>query len=186
MIVTGPDIPAASVCTANVIHYDFLPTFVEWAGGEPEAELPGIDGISLASLMRGETPTTEFINRYLYFHCPHYRNEIPASAIISGTDKLMYFYGTSQFMPAGFDPNMLFDLSTDKGEYHNITPSNPALAQELSEELFRHLLVDTDAWMPLDPNPDYNPTTWGNLLIEKPKFDLWGPFEGTRPTESDE
>jgi len=186
MIVTGPDIPAGTVCTANVIHYDFLPTFVEWAGGDPTTELPDIDGVSLASLMRDETPTSDFLNRYLYFHCPHYREEIPASAIISGTDKLMYFYGTSVFMPTGFDPKMLFDLSTDKGEYHNITPTNPARAQQLSDELFQHLLVDTDAWMPLDPNPDYDPTTWENLLIENPEFDLWGPFEGTRPTEDDE
>ena len=185
MIVTGPDIPAGAVSTANVIHYDFLPTFVEWAGGYPVTELPGIDGVSLASLMRGETPTAEFLNRYLYFHCPHYRSEMPASAIISGSDKLMYFYGTSVFMPAGFDPNMLFDLSTDIGEYHNITPSNPTRAQELSEELFRYL-TEVGARMPIDPNPDYDPDTWENLLIEQPKYDLWGPFEGTRPAEEDE
>ena len=177
MIVTGPDIEPNSVCTANVINYDLLPTFVDWAGGDPETELPGVDGVSLAGLMRGETPTTEFLNRYLYFHCPHYRSEIPASAIISGTDKLMYFYGTSVFMPAGFNPNMLFNLSGDIGEYHNITPSNPAKAQQLSAELFRYL-NEVGARMPLDPNPDYIPGTFTN-----PE---WGPFEGTRPAEADE
>jgi arylsulfatase A-like enzyme len=204
MIVKGPDIEPNSVCTANVIQYDFLPTFVDWAGGNPETELPDVDGVSLAGLMRGETPTSEFLNRNLYFHCPHYRSEIPASAIISGTDKLMYFYGTSLFMPAGFNPKMLFDLSTDIGEYHNITPSNPTRAQELYDDLFQHLLVDTDAWMPLDPNPDYNPAVWyarlyedgnpSNLDPNNLTYDYyWSPLPyvegtvvGTRNSEPDE
>lgn len=47
MIVKGPGIAAGSTFTANVIKYDFLPTFVDWAGGEPES-LKDIDGVSLA------------------------------------------------------------------------------------------------------------------------------------------
>ncbi len=34
MIARGPGIEAGSVCEENVINYDFLPTFVDWAGGQ--------------------------------------------------------------------------------------------------------------------------------------------------------
>ncbi len=55
MIVKGPGIKAGSVFTGNVVNYDFLPTFVEWAGGDPSM-LKNIDGVSLASYMAGESP----------------------------------------------------------------------------------------------------------------------------------
>jgi len=183
MIVKGPDIPAGSLCTANVIHYDFLPTFVDWAGGDPAAELPNIDGVSLAPLLRGEAPTAQFLNRYLYFHYPHYRNAMPISAIVSGKDKLMYFYETPVTFPP-YDPKMLFDLSTDVGEFTNITPADPNRAQALYDEMHRYL-TEVGARIPLVPNPDYDP----NVYQADSKYNrrlLWGPFEGTRPAETDE
>jgi len=36
MIVKGPGIKPGSVFNGNVVNYDFLPTFVDWAGGDPE------------------------------------------------------------------------------------------------------------------------------------------------------
>ncbi|MCB1120720.1 MAG: sulfatase-like hydrolase/transferase, partial [Verrucomicrobiae bacterium] len=36
MIVKGPGIQAGSVFTGNVVNYDFLPTFFDWAGGDPK------------------------------------------------------------------------------------------------------------------------------------------------------
>jgi arylsulfatase A-like enzyme len=71
MIAAGPGIKAGSVCHENVVNYDFLPTFVDWAGGRPEL-LKDIDGLSLAPLMRGEKVSGEFSRRHLYFHYPHY------------------------------------------------------------------------------------------------------------------
>lgn len=183
MIVTGPDIPAASVCTANVVNYDFLPTFVEWAGGDPTTELPNIDGLSLSGLMRGETPSAKFLNRYLYFHYPHYRTTMPHSAIVSGMDKLIHFYETSVTFPS-YDSNMLFDLSADVGEFTNITPGNPTRAHELHDEMIRYF-TEVEARIPLVPNPAYDPVVYQNdsKYVDRLR---WGPFQGTRPPDNDE
>ena len=112
MIVKGPGIKAGSVFTGNVVNYDFLPTFVDWAGGDP-SKLKDIDGVSLARYMAGEQPGDAFLNRNLYFHYPHYRSSMPHSAVVSGDFKLLHFYDS---------PNtpMLFDLSADMGEVNNI------------------------------------------------------------------
>ncbi|MFC1652218.1 sulfatase-like hydrolase/transferase [Planctomycetota bacterium] len=182
MIAMGPGIPAASVCTANVVNYDFLPTFVEWAGGNP-SRLHDIDGVSLASLLRGQAPSTEFLTRNLYFHYPHYRTTMPHSAVVSDMDKVMYFYETLVRFPEN-DPVMLFDLSTDVGEFTNITPDHPTRAQELYSEMICYL-DEVDARLPLVPNPDYDPAVYENAS-EYDKRLLWGPFEGTRPREADE
>ena len=49
----------SSVFTGNVINYDFLPTFVDWAGGDSE-KLQNIDGVSLADYMAGKEPRQGF------------------------------------------------------------------------------------------------------------------------------
>ncbi len=59
MIVKGPGIKAGSVFEGNVVNYDFLPTFVDWAGGQPEA-LKDIDGLSLASYMAAQHRARRF------------------------------------------------------------------------------------------------------------------------------
>ncbi|MCD6394452.1 MAG: hypothetical protein J7M40_13205 [Planctomycetes bacterium] len=41
------------------------------------------------------------------------------------------------------------------------------------------------ARMPLVPNPDYNQTVYESDSLYDRRL-LWGPFEGTRPAESDE
>jgi arylsulfatase A-like enzyme len=105
MIVRGPGIQSGSVFRGNVVNCDFLPTFVDWAGGDPTA-LQDIDGVSLAPYMAGEQPSDDFLNRNLYFHYPHYRSSMPHSAVVSGTRKLLHFYERP-------DIPMLFDLSKD-------------------------------------------------------------------------
>ena len=65
MIVRGPGIKAGSVFEGNVVNYDFLPTFVDWAGGA-HTDLKNIDGVSLASYMAGEQPTEAFLKRNLF------------------------------------------------------------------------------------------------------------------------
>jgi hypothetical protein len=182
MIVRGPGIPANSLSTANVVNYDLLPTYVDWAGGDP-TRLQNIDGTSLKELMEGEIPTADFLNRSLYFHYPHYRTTMPHSSIVKGNHKAVYFYETPVRFPA-WDPVMLFDLASDPGEYHNITPAKPAIAQALYSDLTNHLAV-AGGRIPADNSTNYNSTVY-EAADEYDTRVVNGPFIGTRTPEADE
>ena len=175
MIVKGPGIQAGSAFAGNVVNYDFLPTFVDWAGGEPES-LKDIDGVSLAGYMAGEQPSESFLNRNLYFHYPHYRSGMPHSAVVSGDRKLMHFYDRP-------DVPMLFDLSADMGETHNIAKIHPENHKKLYREMMDYF-EQVGARIP-KLNPDYD----AELYKKAKEYDervAWGAFEGSRPLEKDE
>lgn len=175
MIVKGPTVKQNSVFEANVANYDFLPTFVEWAGGKPK-DLKNIDGVSLAGYMSGRKPKKDFLNRGLYFHVPHYRQQIPHSAIISGNTKVIHFYDK---------PNipMMFDLSEDPGEVNNIAKQDAHQYKQLFNEMMKYL-EEVDARFP-KVNPDYDPAVYKKLENYE-KYMQWGAFEGKRPLEEDE
>ena len=176
MVVTGPGIPAGSVSETYVVNYDFLPTFVEWAGGDPDA-LVNIDGKSLAGILRGEKPPPELLHRNLYFHYPHYRTSMPHSTMISeGKWKVMHFYEAP-------DVPMLFDLVNDRGEVHNIASEQPVKQDLLFREMMNYL-DQVEARIPKE-NPDYDPAVYEAAS----EYDIrvqWGPFSGERPLEDDE
>jgi arylsulfatase A len=175
MVVRGPGIKPGSVCYENVINYDFLPTFVEWAGSNPD-DLQDIDGVSLAGIMRGEKANATFQNRNLYFHYPHYRTSMPISAMVSGNRKVMHFYEAP-------DIPMLFDLSNDEGEVKNIASSRPVEHKALHTEMMQYL-KEVGARIP-KKNPDYDPV----IYKADREYDIrvqWGPFKGKRPLADDE
>jgi len=91
LLVRGPGIAAASRTTVNVVGYDLLPTFADLVGATARLG-PNLDGVSFRRFLLGGTPTEREINRPLYFHYPHYRISPPASALIVGDTKLMYWY----------------------------------------------------------------------------------------------
>ena len=176
MVVKGPGIPAASVFDANVINYDFLPTFVEWAGGKP-SELKDIDGVSLAGYINGKKGIDKaFRNRELYFHYPHYRKSMPHSAIISGNKKVMHFYERP-------DIPMLFDIHSDKGEVRNIAKQHPEEHKAMHQKMMTYL-KNVGARFP-KMNPDYDSEVYKKLK-QYEYIKMWGPFEGKRPLEADE
>ena len=175
MVVKGPGIKAGSVCKENVVNYDFLPTFLEWAGGDP-SKLKDIDGVSLAGILRGEKPSNAFRNRYLYFHYPHYRTTMPHSAIVSGSRKLIHFYERP-------DISMLFDLSVDEGEVKNIAKEHPNEHKKFYNEMMQ-FFGQVGARIP-KINPDYDPDVYKKAK-EYGQRVMWGPFEGQRPLEEDE
>ena len=175
MIVKGPGIKPGSVFTGNVVNYDFLPTFVDWAGGDPE-KLQNIDGVSLADYMAGKEPDKTFLNRNLYFHYPHYRRSVPHSVIISGSTKVVHFYERP-------DIPMLFDLSTDIGEVTNIAKQNPETHKKLYDEMMRYF-EEVGARFP-KVNPDYDPGVYKNDKRYEERIQ-WGPFEGQRTLDDDE
>lgn len=175
MIVKGPGIEPASTFSGNVVNYDLLPTFVDWAGGDPVA-LNGIDGVSLSGYMAGDDPEDEFLNRPLYFHYPHYRTTMPHSAIVSGQLKAVHFYERPEIP-------MLFDLTNDAAEVKNIATEQPHVHEALHAQLMSYL-HEVQARMP-KKNPDYDPAAYE----QSKEYDArvqWGPFVGQRPLDEDE
>ncbi len=175
MIVRGPGIEPDSTFTGNVVNYDFLPTFVEWAGGDPEG-LKNLDGVSLAAYMAGDEPNEAFLNRNLYFHYPHYRSSVPHSAMISGAYKVIHFYDSPEIP-------MLFDLSGDIGEVSNIAKEQSQIHRKMYGAMMRYL-EEVEARFP-KVNPEYDPESY----MEEKAFrerKMWGPFEGKRTLEEDE
>lgn len=175
MIVKGPGIKAGSVFKENVVNYDFLPTFVEWAGGDPKS-LKDIDGVSLVGYLRGEQPDESFQKRRLYFHYPHYRTTMPHSAIVSGARKVMHFYEQP-------DVPMLFDLQVDEGEVENIAAKNYLEHKELFGEMTRYFR-EVGARIP-KVNLDYDPKHYQATKEYETRV-AWGPFSGRRELDEDE
>jgi arylsulfatase A-like enzyme len=175
MIVRGPGIQAGSDFLGNVVNYDFLPTFVEWAGGDP-TKLIHIDGVSLARFMAGEQPDEAFLNRNLYFHYPHYRSSMPHSAIVIGHYKLLHFYDRP-------DLPMLFDLSTDRAEVHNIADRHPEMWKRLNKEMTSYL-EQVGARIP-KPNPAFDQEAYQQAKEYERRIS-WGAFAGSRSLEEDE
>ncbi|BCX49239.1 sulfatase [Haloferula helveola] len=179
MIVRGPGIKAGSSFEANVVNYDLLPTFVDWAGGDPET-LREIDGVSLEGFLDGtKNPDPDFLNRFLYFHYPHHRTSMPHSAIVSGTDKVIHFYEKP-------DLPMLFDLANDEAETTNIAIKNPERHRELFDEMFRYF-KEVGARIP-KPNPDFDEEAeeaW-HATEQYQKIKPNGPFTGKRELSQDE
>ena len=135
-----------------------------------------IDGVSLAQYMSGEQPDQDFLNRKLYFHYPHYRSGMPHSAVVSGQRKLLHFYDQP-------DVPMLFNLSSDMGEVHNIAAGEPEAHQRLFEGMMNYL-DRVNARIP-KANPDFDASVYQqDKDYEKRK--LWGAFTGARPLEADE
>ena len=173
MFVRGPGIQPGSVCHTNVVHYDYLPTFVDIAGGDV-GKLNNLDGVSLKPLFEGREVPPQFETRNLYFHYPHYRTSLPASAMISGQWKVLHFYE---------EPNLpiLFDLAADMGETDNVADEHPEIHRKLYAQMTAYL-KQVGARIPA-PNPNYDPErleTWyredKKRLKDKEGKDEWRPF----------
>ena len=175
MIVKGPGVAAGSTFMGNVVNYDFLPTFIDWAGGNSR-KLKDVDGFSLVKFMAGEKPDDAFLNRNLYFHYPHYRSGMPHSAVVSGNRKLLHFYDQP-------DVPMLFDLSQDMGEVKNIAVQHPEEHRRLYTDMMAYF-EKVGARIPKQ-NPDFDLKVYQQDK-EYDKRKAWGAFEGSRPLEEDE
>lgn len=154
LIVCGPGVVPNSVCDVPVSSVDFLPTMLEMAG-IPPPEDHVMDGVSIASLLRG---AKRLSREYLFWHFPHYDLDYcptiatiryrgrPAAAVRRAEWKLLRFF-------EGY--NELYNLDTDLGEQHNLVDERPEVAAPLSAELI-HWLEEVKAQLPR-PNPIYAP-----------------------------
>lgn len=109
---------------------DFLPTFVQLAGGTVPTDRP-IDGIDLMPLLEGKASP----ERTIYF----YRGE-HLRAVRKGKWKLHFSYydhGKGGYDQAGNwitpETPLLFDLEVDPSERFDLTKGNPEIVKELKE-----------------------------------------------------
>ncbi len=122
---------AGTVCDTPVITMDWFPTLLELAGADKSASRTAVDGVSFASLLRGEKQNP---HQELFWHYPHYWNGgkiSPYSVVRVGDWKLIRFYETGR--------EELYDVKSDLSETHDLADSNPAKRKELSARL--------DAWL---------------------------------------
>jgi arylsulfatase A-like enzyme len=120
MIVRWPGhIEAGATSEEPWMFADFMRTCAELAGVEaPE----GIDGVSVAGVLKGDVATLG--ERSLYWEFPRDRLH---QAIRRGNWKAIRF-GMDQ-------PVELYDLSTDPAESHDIAADHPAVATSLADEM---------------------------------------------------
>jgi arylsulfatase A-like enzyme len=133
LIVRGPGIAAGSCTHVRASTVDLFPTIAALAGArEP---LPrNVEGGDLRAVLGG--PADASVQRArdeFVVHFPHYdRNDQgPASALLLGQQKLIHPYETN--VP------MLFDLSRDPGEQHDLARERASETTELDRHLSEYL-----------------------------------------------
>jgi arylsulfatase A len=132
-----------SLSEEPVIGVDFLPTFCDMAGVPLPAGVE-IDGISIVPVLKQQGPLGR---DSLFWHYPHYNNDIPGSIIRCGKWKLIKRYG-------GDKEFELFDLENDISETTDLAPDIPEKVREFNEKLAAWLRR-TGAKLPVK-NPGYN------------------------------
>jgi arylsulfatase A-like enzyme len=128
-----------------VCSIDFLPTLAEAAGAAPSA-YSDVDGASLVSLIRDRK---DLKPRPLYWHYPHYSNQLgkPAGAVRQGDLKLVELYEDGRLE--------LYNLREDIGEERNLAAAMPEKTKEL-HALLKSWRTSVNAQMP-KPNPKHDP-----------------------------
>ena len=150
LIVHWPGVTKpGSVSDAPVITMDLFPTIVEMAGLPATASRTAVDGVSIASLLRGGTRPTRDT---LFWHYPHHQHyqlggAMPYGAIRSGDFKLVEFFNDMHVE--------LYNIRDDIGETRDLASSQPKKLEELRARLHAWR-KEVGAQMPT-PNPKHDP-----------------------------
>ena len=107
-LISGPGVEPGRVCEQPVCLEDLMPTILEFAGCDIP---PTVEGISLASFLRGETDRIgrEFIHGE---HATIYREEQANHYLTDGIHKYVWLTTSGE--------EQLFNLNDDPGERHNL------------------------------------------------------------------
>ena len=153
LIVRWPGVvPPGSETAALTSSVDFFPTFAEIAGVPVRDDT--VDGVSVLSALRGETPPDR---GPVFWHYPHYHTLGigPSGAVREGKYKLIEWFEKSIEGPETPGALALYDLEADPGERNDLVASLPEKAAELHAKLA--------AWrkrvgaQEMGRNPDYDP-----------------------------
>ena len=138
LIVIGPGIPAGKVVDVRATNMDLLPTLLDLAGAAPKepatlASRTGMEGGSLASVLRTGTGAVARPYEGIAIHFPHYdlNNGGPASAFYLGPWKLVRNYDSGRVS--------LYDISKDRAESSNLSAQHPDTVKDLEARLDAYL-----------------------------------------------
>jgi arylsulfatase A-like enzyme len=148
LIVRGPGIKAGTCTHVRASTVDLFPTIAALAC--VKVPLPkNLEGGSLATVLGGATAVKRSREEFVV-HFPHYDKDEqgPASALLLGNDKLIRPYETGVVM--------LFDLSKDLGEQHDLAKDRTKETADLDRRLSEYL-KSVNAQMPM-PNAAYDPS----------------------------
>jgi arylsulfatase A-like enzyme len=163
LLVRWPGLTAPGTTNETpVIIYDWFGTLLKAAGGEVPV---GIDGLDLAPLLRGETPSA--FDRPLVWHFPNFWGPLkgapiegpgmgPSSTIRRGKWKLIYYHDGPRFE--------LFDLASDLGETQELSAENPQRVAAFARQLGKYLRSRNTA-MPLVGKTG-RPVPWPDELLK--------------------
>jgi arylsulfatase A-like enzyme len=136
-----------TVSSVPVIGTDLYPTILEMVGA-PALPAQHVDGVSLASLVRGGAAPARSA---LFWHFPHYSNhgmQSPGGAVRQGDYKLLEYFENNTVQ--------LFNLRDDLGEQRDLAREQPERVRQMTALLHdwrRHVSA-----VMMQPNPDYKPT----------------------------
>jgi len=164
-----------TTCKEPISGVDLYPTLCEIAGANRPAD-QFVDGISLASLIKGETSNLNNVNgpRSIYWHFPAYLDAYsvwdeqqdplfrsrPCSVIRKGKWKLMQFFETGKLE--------LYNLQNDIGETKNVAGENPQIVNDLFTDL-QDWQTTVKAPIPTTPNEDFDAAAEKSAIEEKMK-----------------
>ena len=150
LIVRGPGVKAGVCSHVRATTVDLFPTIATIA--RVKETLPKmLEGGSLAPVLGGApNATVRRAREEFVVHFPHYDKDeqSPASALLLGNEKLIHPHETN--VP------MLFDLSKDIGEQHDLAKDRAKETAELERKLNEYLGA-VGALMPAT-NPNFDPT----------------------------
>jgi arylsulfatase A-like enzyme len=151
LIVRGPGVRPGACTHVRATTVDLFPTIAALAG--VTETLPAkLEGGNLKAVLGGAlNPNVQRVRDEFVVHFPHYDKDEqgPASALLLGHRKLIRLYETGGLM--------LFDLSKDIGEQHNLAQDQEKETAELDRRLSEYLEL-VHAQLPA-PNPKFDPST---------------------------
>lgn len=132
LLIRGPRVPAGAHAHVRASQVDLLPTLAELAG---VTDLPrdGLEGGSLAEVLRSGTGRVDRPSEAFVVHFPHYDKDPlgPSTSILLGRFKLIRFYED--------DSRRLYDLESDLGEENDLAAALPERVAELDAAMTAYL-----------------------------------------------